>query len=319
MWGQASFVLALACAAVMGLAIQRGATCTVAAVDELLTERRPTRLLAMLEASLWVGGGALLVRALGLAAPGASGYALTGWTLAGAAILGLGAVVNRACAFGTLARLGSGEWAYAATPLGFYLGVISVDAVFHPPPPLALPGHSPVLAAPGWVLWIVGAAAIARVVWAWRGRRTAGVAVWSPHAATAVIGITFVAMLALAGAWAYTDVLLDLADRMMTGMAGDVVPRLLLCAALLAGAVAGGARAGQLQSQAPTLRGLLRCLAGGALMGWGSLLIPGSNDGLVLLGMPLLWPYAWAAFATMCVVVAAALGASRGSAARRAV
>ena len=48
------------------------------------------------------------------------------------------------------------------------------------------------------------------------------------------------------------------------------------------------------------------CFAGGALMGWGSLLIPGGNDGLILIGMPLLWPYAWVAFATMCLTIAAA-------------
>jgi hypothetical protein len=307
MWGHAAFLLALGCAAVMGLAIQRGATCTVAAVDELLTQRRPTRLLAMLEASLWVGGGVLLARALGHATPGATGYALTGWTLLGAALLGLGAVVNRACAFGTLARLGSGEWAYAATPLGFYLGVVSVDALFGPPSPQPLAGDSPVLSAPGWVLWTLGVVAVVRLAWAWHHRRGSVSAAWSPHAATAVIGITFVAMLLLAGAWAYTDVLSDLADRMMTGMAGAVGPRLLLCLALLAGAFAGGAWAGQLQWRAPSAPALLGCLAGGMIMGWGSQLIPGSNDGLVLLGMPLLWPYAWAAFATMCAVVAAVL------------
>ena len=39
----------------------------------------------------------------------------------------------------------------------------------------------------------------------------------------------------------------------------------------------------------------------------GHLLIPGSNDGLILIGMPLLRPYAWLAFATMCVTIAAAL------------
>ena len=45
----------------------------------------------------------------------------------------------------------------------------------------------------------------------------------------------------------------------------------------------------------------------GLLMGWGSLLIPGSNDGLILIGMPLLRPYAWIGFATMCVTIAAAM------------
>jgi toxin CptA len=42
-------------------------------------------------------------------------------------------------------------------------------------------------------------------------------------------------------------------------------------------------------------------------MGWGSLLIPGSNDGLILIGIPLLRPYAWLAFAVMFAVIAAAM------------
>ncbi len=51
-------------------------------------------------------------------------------------------------------------------------------------------------------------------------------------------------------------------------------------------------------------------------MGWGSLLIPGSNDGLILIGIPLLYPYAWLAFATMCLTIAAALAAQRAWLAR---
>ncbi len=42
-------------------------------------------------------------------------------------------------------------------------------------------------------------------------------------------------------------------------------------------------------------------------MGGGYLLAPGGNDGLVRIGLPLLQPCAWAAFATMVAVVAAAL------------
>ena len=49
--------------------------------------------------------------------------------------------------------------------------------------------------------------------------------------------------------------------------------------------------------------------AGGLLMGWGGLLIPGGNDGLILLGMPMLWLYAWVSFGVMVVVIATALKA----------
>jgi hypothetical protein len=56
---------------------------------------------------------------------------------------------------------------------------------------------------------------------------------------------------------------------------------------------------------------LSKCFVGGMLMGWGSLLIPGGNDGLILVGMPLLWPYAWVAFLTMCASIGVAMALQR--------
>jgi toxin CptA len=122
-----------------------------------------------------------------------------------------------------------------------------------------------------------------------------------------VIGVAFVVILLLSGAWAYTDVLAELAH----GMASSLPARIGLLAALFAGAVAGGVTAGRFRVTRVTTGALLRCLAGGVLMGWGSLLIPGSNDGLILVGMPLLLPHAWIAFLTMCVVIAVAMLAGR--------
>lgn len=291
-----AFTLALLCAAVMGLAIQRGATCTVAAVEDLLAGGTQRRLLAIVEAALWVGVGLLVARELigPMALP--VGYALTGWTLAGAALLGAGAVVNGACVFGAIARLGSGQWAYGATPLGFYAGCLSIGWVFAPPEPQVLAGASPILAAPAWLVWALAMAVALRMAWSLRRR---GAQAWSPHMATTVIGLTFLALVLLSGAWAYTDVLADLAR----GMAQGLGERLALALAVLLGATASGVLARRWRPTRPSVPVLLRCFCGGLLMGWGSLLIPGGNDGLVLLGMPLLWPYAWAAFAVMCLVI----------------
>ena len=105
----AAWLAAILCVGVMGFAIQRGATCTVAAVDEVLTKRRAHRLAAMLEASLWVAGGLTLARLADLAGSMPIGYSVSTWTLVGGALLGLGAWINRACVFGASARLGSGE------------------------------------------------------------------------------------------------------------------------------------------------------------------------------------------------------------------
>jgi uncharacterized membrane protein YedE/YeeE len=308
MLASAAFVVAVLCAALMGFAIQRGATCTVAAVDEALTRRSYQRLAAFAEAALWVAGGLLAARALGLLPHLPPGFALSGWTVLGGALLGFGAWVNRACVFGAIARLGSGEWAYAATPLGFYLGCLAVPLLFDPPAAQPLNAGSPVLQLPGLAL------AVFLCFVAWRllqALRRGGFArwherLWTPHAATTVIGITFLAMLLLVGAWTYTDLLAALAR----GMAASLAGRIALALALLGGAAWGGRTAGRLRATRVSATALARSLAGGALMGAGTLLIPGSNDGLILIGMPLLWPYAWVGFASMCAAIAIAQIAS---------
>ena len=311
-----AFIVSALCAGLMGCAIQRGATCTVAAVDEVVTKRRFNRLISMVEASLWVVGGLLIAQTLHLLPKMPAGYALNGLTVLGGILLGVGAYINGACVFGAIARLGSGEWAFVVTPIGFYVGCLTVGPIFSPPTPAKLSGGSLVLQAPMWIAVLFAGLMLVRIVRSalaqapdgtrqtlvQRVNATVTTRIWSPHAATAVIGITFFFMLLLVGAWAYTDVLADLAR----GMAGSLVARFALLVALFLGAFIGGYTAGRFRGTPITLAQLARCFAGGVLMGWGSLLIPGGNDGLILVGMPLLWPYAWVAFLTMCVTIGAA-------------
>ncbi|MES2153033.1 MAG: YeeE/YedE thiosulfate transporter family protein [Pseudomonadota bacterium] len=291
-----AFLAAVALSALMGFAIQRGATCSVAAIDEIIDRRSATRLLGMLEAALWVAGLLLLASVLHLTSFSARGYQPSWGMAIGAVLLGLGAWVNRACVFGAVARLGSGQWSYLATPLGFYLGCLAYSIL--PGLPRAMPAHasSPLLATGPW-----GAFALLAFM-LWRAARTR--AIWSPGAATVVIGIAFVAMLVLVGeSWAYTDVLAELSR----GMGMHLAWRGVLLLALFGGALLGGYTARLWKPAAMSWRLLLRCCCGGALMGVGSQMIPGSNDGLILLGLPFLWPHAWIAFLLMCATVAGAI------------
>jgi len=319
------FAVAALLAGIMGFAIQRGATCMVAAVDEVVSERRFRRLSAMLAASMWVLAGLLIAQTYGALPQMPGGYAVTAYTVVGGAVLGIGAYVGRACVFGAIARFGNGEWAYLVVPVGFFVGCASVAPLFMPAMPVPLSDGSPVFGAGAWAAVLCAVVAAVPILQAWRRGRDgaalpaearSGLAarVWSPGAATAVIGITFFFMMLLVGPWAYTDALADAARR----MPHDIAARGLLMFALFAGAFIGGLTARRFGSTPVTPARLARCFASGVLMGWGSLLIPGGNDGLILVGMPLLFPYAWIAMASMALAIAAAMLVSRSVAASRA-
>ncbi|MEZ0244506.1 MAG: YeeE/YedE thiosulfate transporter family protein [Sphingomonas sp.] len=302
----AGFALALLCAVVMGYGVQRGATCAVSAMDEIVSKRRAHKLLAIIEAGLWVAGGLLVLRLLGVTMATPKGYAIGISTVAGGMLLGLGALVNRACVFGTVARIGSGEWVYLLTPIGFLAGCfVAVPYAM----PFRTDAVSPVLSASLYLLIPFAALALWRAWRAWRAARSGELArhIWSPHEATVVIGIAFVVMLITVGAWAYTDALADFA----MGRIGGLNPRMILLAGLFSGSILAGWIGGQIRHQAPSLRVAVRCLIGGALLGAGGVLVPGSNDGLLLLGIPLLQPHAWLAFGVMMTAIWVGLMATR--------
>ena len=292
----------MALALVMGYAIQRGGTCTVAALEEVLQQQRWTRLRALLEASLWVFGGLLLLRAGQRLPQLPMGYPVHWHAALGGALLGLGALLNGGCVFAVVARIGSGQWAWLATPPGILLGYgltqpwLDVAAAM----PQALPPWLQEV-PPSW-LWPLVVAALARLAWlAWRaaGHWRLGQSVWSPHLATLVIALAFLLLFVNLGAWTYTDVLAELATGrfMQLGLRGWLLP------ALFAGALYSGWTAGLWQHRWPSPLNLARCFHGGLLMGAGAALVPGGNDSLILFGMPLLWPNAWLAFVSMCAVV----------------
>ncbi|OQW70929.1 MAG: hypothetical protein BVN33_17010 [Proteobacteria bacterium ST_bin13] len=296
------------CAFVMGNAIQRGSTCLVAAIDELLIARRITRLLAIVEASLWVTGGLLVARAVGDTVAVPQPFTTTGWAIAGGCLFGIGACINGACAFGTIARLGSGELAYVFMPLGLFAGDLSLGHVLQMMATSA-PDDSLMLAIGSWLLVPV----IVLIAWRVLGLGRSLVSLgsvsrpWSAHGATTVIGVTFLVMFLTVGPWAYTDILSDIAH----GAGGVDDFRWILIVALLLGAISAGWRTGRFQFAVPAARAAVRCFAGGLLMGWGSALIPGGNDGLLLIGMPLLRSYAWSAALAMTATILVTLSIAR--------
>ena len=293
------FLVGAAAIAVVGFASQRGGICTVHAIHDLVFRRRAGRLASMIEASIWVGGGLVLLDSAGWLFHVPLGHRAGLATLAGGVLLGIGAFVNGACAFGTIGRIGAGHWAFLAMPVGFLLGAFAVANLFVP---VRLVEKSVVLAAASWLMVVCMPLMAARVIQhgiAVRRSRLPLGRIWSPHFATTVMGVAFLLAFVTLGSWAYTDTLVGIAR----GHASGLVRHLSLACALLAGAIVGGWSGGTFRHTPPRLAVVLRSLAGGCLMGVGASMIPGGSDSLVLVGMPLLWPYAWLGFGSMCATI----------------
>jgi hypothetical protein len=292
----------------LGAAIQRGGACSFAAVAQIVRQRRAHRFEALMEASLFVFAALVASRATGaeLMLPPARDFVAT--TFLGAGLLGLGAYVNRACPLGALVHIGRGEIDYLATPLGFFLGCLAFRGVMGTSSPASTLCESfrdwPAFTSALALLYILGRAAFAfRREQRRAGTQEALAAALSPRAVTIASGAMSAGLLLLAGNWSYTDFLVDLSAGMGPGSAG----RAGFAFALVSGAVFSGRLWGQFRLTPPRLGDTVRRLAGGLLMGAGALTIPGGHDALIFIHIPLGRPFAVAAFATMCGVMAAAV------------
>lgn len=307
--------LALALAFIAGFALQRGGICIVIAVREAVEQGRWRRFLSFLECSAWAMIGLLIVNAMGWMALGAwPQQASIQMALLGGAVFGVGALVNGACAFGSAGRFAAGELSFLAFIPGFVAGaalatVTGAAVAMRPGPQAPLPNAiiaGLVLALAAFAIW--------RLWTAWRDAPTLTETMarlraphWPAPLAMAVIAFANVALLTIVFAWPYTTLLVDYA--LARGM--DLLVRTLIALVFLAGAAVGAATAGRFKLRSASWRELGARLGGGALMGFGAALIPGGNDALVLLGLPLLQPAAFAAYAAMAAVIAAGFAVRR--------
>lgn len=289
---------------VAGYAVQRGSTCAVAAVHMLVEHRRAERFLSFLlcaaVALAVMAAGALLGHDSFGHYRGSSAMLVP---IAGGALFGVGAWLNGRCAFGTIARLGAGEAARLGTLAGFFTGFALAARAGLVGPPLDI--ASPLTqAAPAWIL---GGALLAAAGLGLAMRRGGEGEGWSPLRSMGLIGLVNGTLLVIAAGWPYTNLLMDLATA--TGM--EIVWRALMALVFIAGSLTGAFIAGTFLFDAGTLSLWGRTLAGGMLMGIGATLVPGGNDTMLLVGMPLLLPNFILAYAAMIAVLLLVIGAKR--------
>jgi uncharacterized protein len=301
-------ILAVICAFLMGYSVNQGSTCAVSAAKELVEQRQGTMLTGF---AIAVGTAGLICLPLAwifgsdvhLASDAPISFAL----IAGAVLLGLGAVINDACLFGTLARIGHGEVRFFALPVGLSAGFFIADHQSWVKPGASIPNA---LGEPGLAGFIVvagfAAVVIAAYRWLGRGAMPPSLRDWPLRRAMLVLGICGALLFTLTPGWTYADAVRRAVapggSMAMIGFGGAVA-----ALAALAGALASGIRARSFRFEKPTTVTLLRSLLGGTVMALGGTLIPGGNDTLLLFLVPSATVSGLTAYAIMSVTVPALL------------
>ena len=295
-------MITVAIAFTVGFAVKRGGLCTYVAAMEIATKHSARSLLAFLGAAAWAGV-VLIPLSWGDSQLVALSWSHTSLAIAllGGLILGIGTYINQGCFFGTFIHLVRGNLTYMGTLLGLSLGVVVADGMlagYKPPLDLA-----PLVADQGLVaaLWLATMAILVLVMLFHRDG-TAGL-VRRNRASISImfaIGVGGGLLFGSVSGWDYGSVLTQVTRKALdTGAPGPTQLAALSTLGLIAGGITAAIRDGSFRLRLPSWRGFVACTAGGMLMGGAAIMIPGGNDGMLLIGIPSMAPHSLVSFACM--------------------
>lgn len=318
----AALILASVLAAILGFAAHRASVCTVRAVAEVVSSRTAHALAAIGKSVLWSFAIIAAVSLISSADPHFVGWPLTGAAVLGGFAFGIGAALNGACAFSTLARLADGEGAMLATAAAFALGVsgfaalVDLHWLVRPAPALALVDPR--------IEWVLGAAlillplGICEAIRLWRtrpsGARFHSLALAPQYrlsTAAMLIGVASSTIALMFGSASYTVTIQEVVEALRPRGSFPAAGRWILLAAMITGMLLSTIQRRTFRLAWRPRRNWLRNICGGLLMGLGVALTPGGNDTLVLYGIPTLSPHALPAFLAMLIGIGLGLSAMR--------
>ncbi len=313
-----TLIVCCAFAGLLGFAAHRASICTVRAVAEIMSARSAHMLWSITKSALWVIALTLpFFWLMPAAASHIGGWQVTAATFLGGFLFGLGAAINGACAYSTMARLADGEVRMAVTVGGFAIGIVTflalVDLEW-----LARPAKAPALLGSALTFALLVSAVL--LAWAlyevpriWRHRpRHLGLKhmILAPQyrlsTAALLIGIASAVIFLLIGTPGYTITLQNLVQGAI-GMGALPAPRGIILLAVLAGMLASTLQRGSFRLDWWPQRSWLRNISGGALMGLGTAMVPGGNAVLVLYATPSFSPHALPGLVALLVGAAAGL------------
>jgi len=281
--------------AVLGFSAHRAGLCTVKAAAEVLTSRRGHFLWSFMKSAAWVMALIAVVATFGHG-PNFTYRPVTAVSVLGGVLFGVGAGLNGGCTFSTLTRAVDGNiglWlTISAWPIGMWVTTM-----------LALPNpQSVVVQQPDYpvvVLLLLGLALlwesilIARRFWRKHTiRRVLGASVYTLSAGAALVGLSNAVIIEATGPWSFSSTILcGIGAKSGTSCGQPMLAWAILGAAIL-GMAYSSLQRGAFLLRLPRRWSAFRHGAGGMLMGMGTGLVPGGNDGLILFAIPSLSPHA---------------------------
>lgn len=307
--------LSITLAFILGYTAHRTGICTVAAVGELMSTRRARMFLSFLKTILWV---LVVYTFLMLWMPDIARswryYPVSVFAVIGGLVFGIGAAINNGCSFSTISKLAQGNLHVALTLPAFVLGVFaetSLMAMWPMPDVPAFNADMSTTPEVHWLLLVLLFAFAVREVFiialpvfrdgnlgnAINARR------YRLSTGAALIGISSGLLYALHGKWAYSSLVVQLftGHQIENAVRKDI--GMYLFAALLTGAVVSALSSREFRFSFAGEQ-WFRNLAGGFLMGFGAMLVPGGNAALILHDLPQLSLHAVTAYLAMIAGIA---------------
>lgn len=286
----------------LGFALVRAATCTVAATMRWIDHGKLDWLFGLLIVASWAG----LVLFLLLQYSGRAHIPVDieiGWQLFfGASIMGVGAMINRGCFVGTVGYIGTGKFSYLLTFVGLALAMLILRVeTLNPFDPVVTTGRTAIGDNIIKQIVLVGFAALSLLsLWLVIAKRNMAML------ALLTIGITAAIIYGTRPEWSYAAVLNSLlaGQGLSVGMTVE-----LAVIALFAGAIFSSWLKNKFHPQLGTWKLAAANLAGGFLMGIGAATVPGGNDVLLMWTVPGLTLYGAVAYLVMIATIALMLKA----------
>jgi hypothetical protein len=285
---------------ILGFALSRAATCTVAATGRWVNQGKMDWLFGLLIVASWAAIMLFLLIEwtgrvhLPLDIP------LNGQLFFGAVVMGLGAMINRGCFIGTVGYIGTGKFSYILSfvGLGFALWLAGGNGLdlFGPTEflPRTMVAQSLTKQISLGILTIIALISL----WLALVRRK------KAYLALIAIGICAAAIYGTRPEWAYTALL----NSFLQGQGLSVGKTIEFAViALFVGAIFSSWLKDRFKPEWGGWKLALTNLAGGFLMGIGASAVPGGNDVLLMWTIPGLTLYGLVAYLTMIGAIAIAM------------